>query len=116
AFDGIQLRVGPESAGAWPGPACYGAGGPLTLTDVNLALGRLDPHRFEIPLDAAAAERAVEALLGRIAEREGKTPPREDILAGLLEIADERMAEAIRDISLRRGYDPADYALVAFGG
>ncbi len=116
AFDGIQLRVGPESAGAWPGPACYGAGGPLTLTDVNLALGRLDPTRFEIPLDAAAAERAVAALLARIAEREGIAPAREAILAGLLEIADERMAEAIRDISLRRGYDPAEHALVAFGG
>jgi 5-oxoprolinase (ATP-hydrolysing) len=116
AYDGIQLRVGPASAGAWPGPACYGAGGPLTLTDVNLVLGRLDPQRFEIPLDAAAAETEVVALLARIAEREGSAPAREALLAGLLEIADERMAEAIRDISLRRGYDPAEYALVAFGG
>jgi len=105
-FDGAQLHVGPESAGAWPGPACYGAGGPLTLTDVNLLLGRLDPDRFEIPLDAAAAERALEAL------GEG----REALLEGFLEIANERMAEAIRSISLRRGYDPAEYALVAFGG
>lgn len=116
AFDGFQLRVGPESAGAWPGPACYGAGGPLTLTDVNLILGRIDPDRFEIPLDAAAAERALDALLARVAEREGEAPPREEVLGGLLEIADERMAEAIRGISLRRGYDPADYTLVAFGG
>ncbi len=117
AFDGIQLRVGPGSAGAWPGPACYGAGGPLTLTDVNLLLGRIDPLRFEIPLDAAAAEQALGVLAARIGEREaGEAPPREAILAGLLEIADERMAEAIRDISLRRGYDPADHALVAFGG
>jgi 5-oxoprolinase (ATP-hydrolysing) len=116
SYDGIQLRVGPASAGAWPGPACYGAGGPLTLTDVNLVLGRLDPQRFEIPLDAAAAETEVAALLSRIAEREGSAPAREALLAGLLEIADERMAEAIRDISLRRGYDPAEYALVAFGG
>ena len=111
AYDGIQLRVGPGSAGAWPGPACYGAGGSLTLTDVNLVLGRLDPQRFEIPLDTAAAERAVTDLLARM-----PPSPREALLAGLLEIADERMAEAIRDISLRRGYDPADYALVAFGG
>jgi 5-oxoprolinase (ATP-hydrolysing) len=116
AFDGIQLRVGPGSAGAWPGPACYGAGGPLALTDVNLVLGRIDPRRFEIPLDTAAAERALDDLLARIAAREGSAPVREAILAGLLEIADERMAEAIRDISLRRGYDPAEYALVAFGG
>ena len=105
-FDGAQLHVGPESAGAWPGPACYGAGGPLTLTDVNLLLGRLDPDRFEIPLDAAAAERALE----------GSGEEREALLEGFLEIANERMAEAIRSISLRRGYDPAEYALVAFGG
>jgi 5-oxoprolinase (ATP-hydrolysing) len=104
-FDGAQLHVGPESAGAWPGPACYGAGGPLTLTDVNLLLGRLDPDRFEIPLDAAASERALAAGLER-----------EALLEGFLEIANERMAEAIRSISLRRGYDPAEYALVAFGG
>jgi 5-oxoprolinase (ATP-hydrolysing) len=102
-FDGGQLHVGPESAGAWPGPACYGAGGPLTLTDVNLLLGRLDPNRFEIPLDVGAAERALEGT-------------GEQLLEGFLEIANERMAEAIRSISLRRGYDPAEYALVAFGG
>jgi len=111
-FDGIQLKVGPESAGAWPGPACYGAGGPLTLTDVNLILGRLDPDRFEIPLDTAAAGKALDGLRARM----GALDPGPAILAGLLEIADERMAEAIRSISLRRGYDPAGHALVAFGG
>jgi 5-oxoprolinase (ATP-hydrolysing) len=109
SFDGAQLHVGPESAGAWPGPACYGAGGPLTLTDVNLILGRLDPSRFEIPLDSGAAERALATLAGGAAGWEA-------LLEGFLEIANERMAEAIRSISLRRGYDPADYALVAFGG
>jgi 5-oxoprolinase (ATP-hydrolysing) len=112
-FDGIQLKVGPESAGAWPGPACYGARGPLTLTDVNLILGRLDPDRFEIPLDRDAAERALEALRARMGALD---PGPEAILAGLLDIANERMAEAIRSISLRRGYDPASHALVAFGG
>jgi 5-oxoprolinase (ATP-hydrolysing) len=112
-FDGVQLHVGPESAGAWPGPACYGAGGPLTLTDVNLILGRLDPARFEIPLDPVAAERALDALQGRMGE---DAPGRDSLLEGFLDIANERMAEAIRSISLRRGYDPADYALVAFGG
>lgn len=112
-FDGFQLKVGPESAGAWPGPACYGAGGPLTLTDVNLILGRLDPDRFEIPLDTPAAERA----LGELRSRMGAADPGpEAVLAGLLDIADERMAEAIRSISLRRGYDPSGHALVAFGG
>ncbi len=112
-FDGIQLKVGPESAGAWPGPACYGAGGPLTLTDVNLILGRLDPDRFEIPLDAAAAGRALDGLRARMGALD---PGPEAILAGLLDIANERMAEAIRSISLRQGYDPASHALVAFGG
>jgi len=112
-FDGERLHVGPESAGAWPGPACYGAGGPLTLTDVNLVLGRLDPSRFEIPLEAGAAERALEEL----GERMGAdAPTQEALLEGFLQIANERMAEAIRSISLRRGYDPAEYALVAFGG
>ena len=113
AFDGVQLKVGPESAGAWPGPACYGAGGPLTLTDVNLILGRLDPDRFEIPLDPAAAGRALDTLRSRM---EAADPGPEAVLAGWLDIANERMAEAIRSISLRRGYDPAGHALVAFGG
>ncbi len=118
-FDGSRLHVGPESAGAWPGPACYGAGGPLTVTDVNLLLGRLDPSRFEIPLDSAAAGEALEALLSRIGGDglDGPADPgREALLEGFLEIANERMAEAVRSISLRRGYDPAEYALVAFGG
>jgi 5-oxoprolinase (ATP-hydrolysing) len=113
SFDGAQLKVGPESAGAWPGPACYGAGGPLTLTDVNLILGRLAPDRFEIPLDPAAAERALAGVRGVMGERD---PGSEAVLAGFLDIANERMAEAIRSISVRRGYDPAGYTLVAFGG
>ncbi|HEY4562665.1 MAG TPA: hydantoinase/oxoprolinase family protein, partial [Thermoanaerobaculia bacterium] len=89
------------------------AGGPLTLTDVNLILGRLDPGRFEIPLDAAAAERALADLRKRMAPHD---PGPEVVLGGLLDIANERMAEAIRSISLRQGYDPAGHALVAFGG
>jgi 5-oxoprolinase (ATP-hydrolysing) len=122
AYRGGRLQVGPESAGARPGPACYGAGGPLTLTDVNLLLGRLAAGRFEIPLDPGAAERAATALLGALepvpaaGESGTEAARREEVLAGLLAIADERMAEAIRGISLRRGYDPAEYALVAFGG
>ncbi|SOD03139.1 5-oxoprolinase (ATP-hydrolysing) [bacterium JGI 053] len=110
------LRVGPESAGAAPGPACYGAGGPLTITDCNLLLGRISPSRFAIPVHAAPAEHAADALLREVRERTGDASPREALLAGLVEIADERMADAIRTISLRRGYDPAEYALVAFGG
>ncbi|HEX2191227.1 MAG TPA: hydantoinase/oxoprolinase family protein, partial [Longimicrobiaceae bacterium] len=116
ASDAQGLRVGPESAGASPGPACYGAGGPLTVTDVNLLLGRLDPARFGIPVDPAPAEAALDALRRGLRERTGEDAPRDALLAGFLEIADERMADAIRGISLRRGYDPAEYALVAFGG
>jgi 5-oxoprolinase (ATP-hydrolysing) len=108
-----RLAVGPDSAGADPGPACYGAGGPLTLTDVNLLLGRLVPARFPIPIDAEAAKRRLDELRAELGdERSGD----EEILEGLLRIADERMAEAIRHISVRKGIDPAGYGLVAFGG
>src|SRR5262249_1831168 len=99
-----------------PGPACYGAGGPLTLTDVNLLLGRLRPDRFEIPLSTEPAQRALRDLRASLAEKTGTRPKAEAILEGLLEIADERMADAIRQVSLRRGFDPAEHALVAFGG
>ncbi|HEX8906886.1 MAG TPA: hydantoinase B/oxoprolinase family protein, partial [Longimicrobiaceae bacterium] len=116
AFDVEGLRVGPESAGAAPGPACYGAGGPLTITDCNLLLGRIAGGRFAIPVDSGPATEAADALLQRVRERAGEETPREALLAGLIDIADERMADAIRTISLRRGYDPAEYALVAFGG
>jgi 5-oxoprolinase (ATP-hydrolysing) len=111
-LDGERLRVGPQSAGARPGPACYGAGGPLTLTDVNLLLGRLDPGRFGIPVDPAPSRSRIEELRGKLAENSST----EALLSGLLAIANETMADAIRRVSLRRGYDPAEYALVAFGG
>ncbi len=115
-FDGRRLRVGPQSAGASPGPACYGADGPLTLTDVNLLLGRLDPARFGIPITAEGAVRAAADLLESLTETPRDEPGREAVLAGCLDIANERMADAIRTVSVRRGYDPSDYALVAFGG
>ncbi len=108
------LAVGPESAGADPGPACYGAGGPLTLTDVNLLLGRLDPARMGIPVEEAPARaRALEVL-----EAAGGGGPDDlpALLEGFVALADERMADAIRRISERRGHDPAEHALVAFGG
>ncbi len=107
-----RLAVGPESAGADPGPASYGAGGPLSLTDVNLLLGRLVPERFPIPVDLEAARAAFADLKKDL----GGSESDEEILEGLLRIADERMAEAIRHISVRKGVDPAGYALVAFGG
>jgi 5-oxoprolinase (ATP-hydrolysing) len=111
------LAVGPRSAGADPGPACYGKGGPLTLTDVNLLLGRLDPAKAGIPLDEAAARRRLaEFRAGMV--RHGLPAPESDrqLLEGLLEIAVARMTEAVRRISVRDGCDPADYVLVAFGG
>lgn len=115
-FDGFKLTVGPESAGANPGPACYGTGGPLTLTDVNLLLGHLDYTRFGIPINGSAPDKCLELIMERI-DRKAKQPAnRHAILSGYLEIANERMADAIRRISLRKGYNPADYTLVAFGG
>jgi 5-oxoprolinase (ATP-hydrolysing) len=116
SFDGTRLRVGPESAGAFPGPASYGAGGPLTLTDANLLLGRIAPERFEVPLDLGRAEERLAELRAAIAAGTGEAADRDALLEGLIAIADERMADAIRKVSLRRGYDPSGYALVAFGG
>ncbi len=110
------LSVGPESAGANPGPACYGAGGPLTLTDANLLLGRLDPARFGIPIDEEAAWGRAEEVLEAAAPGAGERPVLELLLEGFVELADARMADAVRRISVARGYDPATHALVAFGG
>ncbi len=115
-FDGTRLRVGPESAAAQPGPACYGAGGPLTVTDLNLLLGRIDGTRFEIPIDRQASQDALDAVLAQLAEGPQPAPTREALLEGLLELANTKMANAIRRISLRAGYDPASFALLAFGG
>jgi 5-oxoprolinase (ATP-hydrolysing) len=111
-----RLAVGPQSAGAMPGPASYGAGGPLTLTDVNLLLGRLVAERFPIPIDLEAAKCRFADLREELDVADKGSGSDEDILEGLLRIADERMAEAIRHISVRKGVDPTGYALVAFGG
>ncbi|MCB2153388.1 hydantoinase/oxoprolinase family protein [bacterium] len=115
-FDGERLRVGPESTGASPGPACYGAGGPLSLTDVNLLLGRLNPAAFEIPIFPDDAQQRLEETLRALCERTGTTMSERELLEGFLAIANERMAEAIRRVSVRKGYDPRDHTLVAFGG
>lgn len=116
SFDGDRLRVGPESAGASPGPACYGGGGPLALTDAHVLLGRIDASRFGIPMFADAARRRLEELRARIEKAGQEVPGNKDLLTGFLTIANERMAEAIRRISIREGYDPSEYAMVAFGG
>ena len=115
-FDGFKLCVGPESAGSTPGPACYGAGGPLTITDVNLLLGRLDTYQFGIPVSTDAAAKQLTLLQDKIVQKTQKLLSKEDILNGFLTIANERMADAIKKISVAKGYAPPQYALVAFGG
>ncbi|WP_332772381.1 hydantoinase B/oxoprolinase family protein [Phenylobacterium sp.] len=119
AFDGLRARVGPQSAGADPGPAAYGRGGPATVTDANLVLGRLDPRFFpsifgprgDAPLDVAAAR----AAIARLAEAMG-SPSVEAAAEGFVAIAVEQMARATDRISTERGFDPRDHALTAFGG
>jgi 5-oxoprolinase (ATP-hydrolysing) len=115
-FDGRKLCVGPESAGASPGPACYGSGGPLTITDVNLLLGKLDPAAMGIPISKELAMAALDSVRGAIRDAGGGDYTEEMLLRGFEQIADERMAGAIRKISVERGFAPSDYALLAFGG
>ncbi len=117
-FDGARMRVGPESAGADPGPACYGRGGPLAVTDANLVTGRLRPEFFpaifgpdgDRPLDAAATRAGFEAMAAEI----GKSA--EEVAEGFLTIAVENMANAIKKISVQRGHDVSGYCLTVFGG
>lgn len=115
-FDGHRLLVGPQSAGARPGPACYGAGGPLTITDVNLLLGRIDPDQFAIPLQKEAAKEALQRLMHRMKKSTGQKSNELAVLSSLLQIANEKMSEAIRKISVQQGHNPADFALLSFGG
>ncbi len=115
-FDGVQIAVGPESAGADPGPACYGRGGPLTVTDMNLLLGRIREDRFPFPLDRAAVERKIDELCTRIAQATGNTYTRCAFAEGVVQLATAKMAESIRSISTAQGHDPRQYALVSFGG
>jgi len=113
SFDGKRFSVGPESGGANPGPACYGAGGPLTLTDIHLLLDRLDPSAFHIPVSKAASLDAFKQIMGR---EDSEITSSQEIWQGFLQIANERMAEAIRRISTRKGYDPQIHTLLTFGG
>ncbi|MFW6086307.1 MAG: hydantoinase/oxoprolinase family protein, partial [Myxococcota bacterium] len=116
-FDGRRLTVGPESAGADPGPLCYGhpAARELALTDVSFALGRILEDRFPFGLDRSRVDRALEALRGRLSAA-GHPMSREALAEGFLRIAVENMAEAIRRVSVMRGHDVRDHALVVFGG
>ena len=116
SFDGQKLRVGPESAGANPGPACYGAGGPLTITDVNLLLEKLDISQFGIPIRVKKAKEELLKILTEIKSKTGEVISETELLKGFEQIANEKMAEAIRRISVAKGFDPKDYPLLAFGG
>jgi 5-oxoprolinase (ATP-hydrolysing) len=119
-FDGMRFRVGPESAGANPGPACYRKGGPLTVTDCNLFLGRIDPDQFpkvfgpsgDLVLDAEASR----ARLQEVADQLGGAKSLGEIAEGFLDIAVDNMAAAIRKISIARGHDVTRYTLACFGG
>ena len=123
-FDGSRYRVGPDSAGADPGPACYRNGGPLTLTDANVLLGRIQPAYFphvfgsagDQPLDAATTKAKFEDLSAHIRQATGDTRGPEQVAAGFVEIAVANMANAIKKISVQRGYDVTEYLLNVFGG
>jgi 5-oxoprolinase (ATP-hydrolysing) len=123
-FDGGRYRVGPGSAGAVPGPACYGHGGPLTVTDANVLLGRVQPEHFprvcgpagDQPLDAGVTAARFSELAATIAAATGDTRGPAEVAAGFLEIAVANMANAIRKISVQRGYDVTRYVLSTFGG
>ncbi len=116
-FDGTRLFVGPQSAGADPGPACYGSGGPLTVTDLNVFLGRVLPEHFPFPLELDAITNRLTLLQGEMHDSgltSGNSP--QDLAEGLLHIANDNMVQAIRKVSVAKGYHPADYVLVSFGG
>ncbi|QDS93407.1 Acetophenone carboxylase gamma subunit [Roseimaritima multifibrata] len=109
-----RLIVGPESAGAAPGPACYGRGGPLTITDVNLLLGRLPIDRFPFPLDIPAAEQALQRVAQALPN--DSTLDSQALAAGFLQIAITEMAEAVRVVTTAAGSDVRQMTLVGFGG
>ncbi|MCC6851580.1 MAG: hydantoinase B/oxoprolinase family protein [Rubrivivax sp.] len=123
-FDGARLRVGPASAGANPGPASYRRGGPLALTDANLMLGRIQPDWFprvfgpgaDEPLDRAGVGARFEVLAAEVRARSGRAATPESLAEGFLAIAVQNMANAIKRISVARGYDVTRYTLQCFGG
>jgi 5-oxoprolinase (ATP-hydrolysing) len=123
-FDGARFRVGPESAGAVPGPACYRRGGPITVTDCNVLLGKIMPEHFpatfgpsaDLPIDAAIVRTLFETLADEVERAIGLRMTAEEIAGGFVRIAVENMANAIKQISIARGHDVTRYALVTFGG
>ncbi|MEU6427079.1 hydantoinase B/oxoprolinase family protein [Microbispora sp. NPDC046973] len=123
-FDGGRYRVGPDSAGADPGPACYRNGGPLCLTDANVMLGRIQPGHFpevfgphgDLPLDADEVRRRFAETAADIRGRTGDERGPEQVAEGYLRVAVENIANAIKQISVRKGRDVTEYALTTFGG
>ncbi|MCQ4040731.1 hydantoinase B/oxoprolinase family protein [Streptantibioticus rubrisoli] len=123
-FDGSRYRVGPDSAGADPGPCCYRGGGPLAVTDANVMLGRIQPDRFpkvfgpdgDQPLDAQLVRRRFTEVAGRIREATGDDRSPEEVAEGYLHIAVANIANAVKRISVQQGHDVTEYALTTFGG
>jgi 5-oxoprolinase (ATP-hydrolysing) len=123
-FDGSRFRVGPDSAGAVPGPAAYRRGGPLTVTDANVLVGKIQPAHFpaifgpegNLPLDAATVRSRFEAMAAQVSTATGTPRTAEQVAEGFLRIAVSNMAHAIRQVSLQRGHDVTKHALVCFGG
>ncbi|HEY8456910.1 MAG TPA: hydantoinase B/oxoprolinase family protein [Actinopolymorphaceae bacterium] len=123
-FDGSRYRVGPDSAGADPGPACYRNGGPLTVTDANVMLGRIQPSHFpkvfgpsgDQPLDAAVVRQKFAELAREIRAATGDDRTPEQVAEGYLAIAVANMANAIKKISVQKGHDVTGYVLTTFGG
>jgi 5-oxoprolinase (ATP-hydrolysing) len=123
-FENERLRVGPESAGANPGPACYGRNGPLTVTDANVITGKLDPRFFpavfgpsgDAPLDCAVVVEKFRELAAAISVTSAQPLSAQQVAEGFLRIAVDSMANAIKEISVQRGHDVSDYALCCFGG
>lgn len=123
-FDGAKYRVGPQSAGADPGPACYRQGGPLTVTDCNVMVGKLQPEFFprvfgphgDMPLDSEMVRKKFQDLANEIRETTGDERTPEEVAEGFLRIAVDNMANAIKEISVQRGHDVTEYILNCFGG
>lgn len=123
-FDGARFRVGPESAGANPGPACYRRGGPLTVTDANLCLGKIQPGHFpaifgpngDQMLDADIVQERFAAVARDVARSTGISRLPQEIAEGFLEIAIANMVKAIKQISIQKGQDPQRFVLTCFGG
>ena len=121
-FENGMFQVGPLSSGAWPGPACYRNGGPLSLTDANLVLGRIVPEQFpnlfgeneDQPLSASASKKAFKVLMENMHSQTGQSI--EEIAYGFVEVANENMARAIHEITASRGHDARDHTLSCFGG